>query len=260
MKISVEQKSLAGYKCDLLAVSVFEGEKKPSGAAAAADKELGGLISKLLGDGEITGTRGTTTVIHCGTKAAGKVVVAGLGKQAKLDLEAVRTAASAVIKRAQQAKGKKIASIVLGSGCDCLEPEEAAKAVVEGSVLGMYEFTGYAKEKEAPEFEIAQLALIDKDAKKIKAFTRGARLGLIIAEAENHARDLVNQPSNIMTPAAFAKLARHIARINGLKFVSLDPRKEGMGALMSVAKGSDQPPHFVTLEYRATRVRKRRSP
>ncbi|MBN3033423.1 MAG: leucyl aminopeptidase [Candidatus Saganbacteria bacterium] len=250
MKISVEHRSLAGCQCDLLAVGVFEGEKRPSGAAAAADKELNGLISRLMRDGEITGKLAATTVIHCGDGKAGKVAVAGLGRRDKLDLEAVRAAAAAIIKRAKETKARTVASIVLGSGCDCLVPEAAAKAVVEGSVLGLYEFTGYAKEKEAPEFKVGQLVLIDKDAKKIGAFTRGARLGLIIAEAENHARDLVNEPSNRMTPAAFAQLAQRIAKINGLKFASLDPKAAGMGALWSVAKGSDQPPRFVTLEYR----------
>jgi leucyl aminopeptidase len=250
VKIRVEQSSLADFKCDLLAVNIFEGEKKPSGATAAADKELSGLISRLVREGEITGKLGTTTLIHCNAGAAGKIVVVGLGKKDKLDLEAVRTAASAVIKQARKVKARTVATIVHGAGCGCLDPAEAAKAVVEGSVLGVYEFTGYAKEKDVPDFKVDQLAIIDIDHKKIKSFTQGAKLGLIIAEAENHARDLVNQPSNKMTPSAFAKLAGHIAKINGLKFSSLDPEAEGMGALMSVAKGSDQPPHFVALEYK----------
>jgi leucyl aminopeptidase len=250
MKISVERASLAGFKCDLLAVNIFSGEKKPSGAAAAADKALGGLIARLIREGEITGKLGTTTLIHCQTGAAGKVVVVGLGKKAKLDLEAVRTAAASVIRQARKVKAKTVASIVHGAGSGCLDPADSAKAVVEGSVLGVYKFAGYAKEKETPDFSVGELVLIDSDPKKIKAFTQGAKLGLIIAEAENHARDLVNQPSNKMTPAAFAKLAERIAKINGLKFSSLNPKTEGMGALMSVAKGSDQPPHFVTLEYK----------
>ena len=250
MKIRVEQAALESFKCDLLAVNIFEGEKKLSGATAAADQELNGLISRLIRAGEITGKLGATTLIHCGTGPVGKFVVVGLGKKDKLDLEAVRTAAAAVIKQAKKVKAKTVASIIHGAGCGCLDSAQAAKAMVEGSVLGVYEFTGYAKEKETPDWQVERLILLDSDAKKIKPFTRGAKLGLIIAEAENHARDLVNQPSNKMTPTAFAELAKKIAKINGLKFLSLDPAAEGMEALMSVAKGSDQPPHFVTLEYK----------
>ena len=94
------------------------------------------------------------------------------------------------------------------------------------------------------------MILIDRNRDKIKAVSRGAKLGLIIAEAENHARDLVNEPSNRMTPTTFAKLAGRIAKINKLKFTSLDPKKAGMELLWSVARGSNEAPKLVALEYR----------
>jgi len=92
--------------------------------------------------------------------------------------------------------------------------------------------------------------LVDRDRTKIGKLSRGARLGLIIAEAENHARDLVNEPSNRMTPTVFAALAKRIARINRLKFVQLDPKKAKMELLWAVARGSNEPPKLIALEYR----------
>ena len=251
MKIRVECASLADLKCDLLVVDQFEGVKKPGGAAGVADKALKGLISKLMHDGELSGKIGKTTVIHChGRMKADKVVVVGLGKREKFDLEAVRTAAAAAIKMAREAKAKTVATIIHGAGIGGLDPEEAAKAVVEGSVLGVYQFSGYAKEKEEPDFKIESLILVECDKEKMRSIQQGAQLGLIIAEAENHARDLVNEPSNKMTPTAFAKLAEKIARINKLKFTSLDPKAAGMGSLWAVAKGSDEPPRLIALEYK----------
>lgn len=251
MKIQVECASIIDIKCDLLVVNFFEGEKKPSGAAAAADKALGGLISKLIKDGEINGKQGKATLIHCNSNLkTQKLAVVGLGKPEKLDLEAVRTAAAAAIKKAKEVKARTVATIIHGSGCGCLDVEDSAKALVEGSVLGIYKFPGYAKEKDEPDFKVEKLILVERDRKKIKPISRGAKLGLIIAEAENHARDLVNEPSNKMTPTAFADLSRRIAKINGLKFTSLDPKKENMLALWSVAKGSNEPPRLVALEYR----------
>lgn len=251
MKIRVEKASLVDFKCDLLVVNEFAGVKQPGGATGAADKALGGLITKLIAEGSAEGKLGQTTLIHChpGLKA-GKVLVVGLGQREKFDLEAVRTAAAAAIKQAKKIKAKTVATIVHGAGLGGLEPEAAAKAVVEGSVLGVYKFSGYAKEKETPDFAVDELVIIDSDAKKIKDFSAGAKLGLIIAEAENHARDLVNEPANKMTPTAFARLSERIARINGLKFTSLDPKKAGLGALWAVAKGSNEPPRLVALEYR----------
>lgn len=251
MKIRVECASVVDNKCDLLAINVFEGVKKLGGSAATVDKALEGLVSNLVREGEIDGKLGKVTLIHCNGKLkAHKVAVVGLGKQEKFDLEAVRTAAAAAIKKAREVKAKIVVSIIHGAGVGRLDPEEAAKALVEGSVLGVYKFSGYAKEKEEPDFEVQQLILVECDKNKIKAISRGAQLGLIIAEAENHARDLVNEPANKMTPTAFAKLSGHIAKINGLKFTALDPRAEGMESLWAVAKGSDQPPKLIALEYR----------
>jgi len=251
MKTRVECASIADYKCDLLVVNLFEGVKQPGGAAGAADKALNGLISKLCRDGEIDGKLGKVTLIHCpGRLRAQKVAVVGLGKKEKFDLEKVRTVAAAVIKKAREVKAKTVATILHGAGIGGLDPEEAAKAVVEGAVLGIYKFSGYAKEKEEPDFEVESLSLIECDKGKIPAIKRGAELGRIIAEAENHARDLVNAPSNKMSPSQFAGLAKKIAKINGLGFITLDPKAEGMGALWAVARGSNEPPRLVALEYK----------
>jgi leucyl aminopeptidase len=181
-------------------------------------------------------------------EVVGQKIVVGLGKREKFDLEAIRTASSAAIKKAREVKAGTVSAVIFrGRG---LKICDAAKAMVEGAVLGLYRFAGYAKEKEEPDFAIGQLILLEKDKKDLKSAEKGAELGRIIAEAENHARDLVNEPSNKLTPTAFAKLAERIAKINDLKFTSLDPKTEVMGALLSVAKGSDEPPRLVVLEYR----------
>ncbi|MCU0641176.1 MAG: leucyl aminopeptidase [Candidatus Margulisbacteria bacterium] len=251
MKIKVECRELAQVSCDLLVVNVFAGQKKLDGATAAADKALGGMITSLLKDGEITGKLGQITLLHwSGKLKAGKIAVVGLGEQSKIDLEAVRTASAAAIKAARESKAKKVATIVHGCGCGETDPVEAAKAVVEGSVLGVYRFAGYAKDKEETEFAPAELVLFDHDRAKIGKLSRGAKLGLIIAEAENHARDLVNMPANRMTPSVFAALAKRIAKINRLKFTQLDPKKAGMELFWAVAKGSNEPPKLIALEYR----------
>lgn len=251
MKIRVERASLSATSGDLLVVSLFAGVKKLSGATAVADSALGGTIGRLIKDGEIDGKADKVTVIHCAGKLpVRKVAVLGLGERDKFDLEAGRRAAAAFIKKAQEIKARRVVTIVHGCGCGDLDPEDAAKALVEGAVLGLYKFAGYAKENDEPQSEVKELVLIDHDRSKTAPISRGAKLGLIIAEAENHARDLVNEPSNRMTPLRFAELAKKIARINGLKFTVIDPKKAGMEALWAVAKGSNQPSRLVALEYR----------
>lgn len=219
MKIKVALEA----RCDYNLAGLFEGEKT---------KEVPDYFKAKLGQIEVVG----------------KTIYAGLGPKAKFDLEALRTASAAAIKKAREVKAKYVTSTLQQKSQ--LAASDLAKAVVEGAVLGVYRFAGYAKEKEEPVFEIAELALLECDKKRAKPVQKGAELGRIIAEAENHARDLVNEPSNKLTPTAFAKVAERIAKINDLKFASLNPKQEGMEALLSVAKGSDEPPRFVVLEYR----------
>ncbi|KAF0132680.1 MAG: leucyl aminopeptidase, partial [Candidatus Saganbacteria bacterium] len=243
MQIKVLSSKLENIKCDILAIGIFEDEKKLSGAALQADKAVKGMITRLVKEGEICGKPGEITVIHCisGLKAK-KIAVIGLGKKEDLDLEGIRIASSKVINKAKEIKAGIVAIVAF-------DLADSAKALVEGAILGGYKFSGYAKEKEPLEFIIDELFLVEWDKKKIKAANEGAELGRIIAEAENHARDLVNAPSNKMTPTAFAKLAQGIAKVNKLKFTLLDPESAGMECLMAVAKGSNEPPKLVAIEY-----------
>lgn len=211
MKIRVSPKAVG----DHLIAGVYEGQKT-RGVPAYFNGKLGQV------------------------EVVGKNIYVGLGKKDKFDLEAVRTAAAAAIKKACQVKAGAVSTELYG----------AVKAIVEGSLLGVYKFTGYATKKEEPEHEIKELVLVVKDRKKMAAVKKEARLGSIIAEAENWARDLVNMPANRLTPKKFTEVAQKISRINKLKFTSIDPKKSGMFALWAVAKGSDQPPRLVALEYR----------
>ncbi|HVN66944.1 MAG TPA: M17 family peptidase N-terminal domain-containing protein, partial [Candidatus Sulfotelmatobacter sp.] len=250
MRIDVKCISDVHVRSDLLVVNHYEDDKSLGEAARSADKVLGGIISRLVKDGEISGKLGQITIIHpAGKLKAKKLAVAGMGKKEKLDLDAVRCVAAAVANKAREIKAKSIATVVHGAGKGGLDVKDAAKALVEGFVLGSYRFAGYAKDKDEPKFEISDLLVIECDKNKMKLIRSGAELGRIIAEAENHARDLVNAPSNLLTPTGFAKLAVKIAKINKLKAIVIDPKKAGMEALMSVAKGSDEPPKLVAIEY-----------
>ena len=121
----------------LLVVNLFEGVTQPSGATGAVDAALGGQISRLIADGEITGEPATITVIHNARQQAAlkarRVAVVGLGKRrAEFDsLENVRVGAGA--RRAQGARPKldSFATIVHGAGSGGLDPDDAARATIE---------------------------------------------------------------------------------------------------------------------------------
>ena len=253
MRIKVECTNASQVDCDLLVVNLFDGVKKPGGATGAIDNALGGLITELIAAKEISGKLGKVTTIHSlGKLKAKRVLVVGLGKSKDFDLDKSRIASAAAIKEAKKVKAKKVATIVHGAGVGGLEAKEASRAVVEGSILGAYEFKGYAEEREEPIFEVDELIIVEYVPQKIKEIEEGAKVGEIISFATNRARDLVNTPANKKTPAMLSKYAEDLAKETGIKceILSLkDIEKMGMDAFLSVAKGSKEEAKMVVLKY-----------
>jgi leucyl aminopeptidase len=120
---------------------------------------------------------------------------------------------------------------------------------VEGSLLGLYQFSKYKKPEHK---DIEQLVIVEKDENRIPALERGVYKGKIMAEATNLARDMINEPANYMTPTQLAEIAGEMAGTYNLKLEVFDAdemKAMGMGALLGVARGSNQPPKLITLSY-----------
>jgi leucyl aminopeptidase len=250
--IRVAREMIQDAKADAVVVNLFEG-KEPGGATGAMDKALSSMISVLIGAGDVKGKQNEITVLYpCGAVLGGRVIVVGLGKAEEFTLDRARQAAGMAAKRARELGCKSIATIVFGAGAGGLVPQAAAQATVEGMLLGLYEFRVH-KSIPAERGAVESITLVEADLAKAAAVEAGARTGRILAEATNLARDLVNQPSNHMTPHILADAARAVASQNGLscQVLSLEQMAElGMGALMGVTKGSDEPPQFIVLEHK----------
>lgn len=260
MKINVLKSDLTKFKCDCVIVNLFEGVKTPGGATGAADKALGGAITDLIKKGEITGKYKETRIIHIrGAIEAERVLVAGLGKSTDFTFEKIRHISAEALKAAKRVGATKIATIVHGApptsgqaGIAGLDAEKSAQALVEGAILGTYSFKKYLT-KPGNGKEIDELSILEADANKIKAVEKGAKQGGILADATNFAKDLVNEPANTLTPTELARRAASVAKENGLESEILDKadmEKLGMGVLLSVSKGSDEPPKFIVLRYK----------
>ncbi|MFH1683594.1 MAG: leucyl aminopeptidase [Candidatus Margulisiibacteriota bacterium] len=250
MKIKVEAGSIINVKCDLLVVNLFEGLKVPGGATAAVDKKLDGAIVDLIKSKEITGKLGEVNLIHTqGKLPATQVLVVGLGKASDFELDRVRVAASAAIAEAKRIKAKKVATIVHGAGVGGLKLPESAQALVEGSLIGAYKYKGFATIKDDLSFMVDELVIVELSKPKIAAITAGIKVGQIVSESVNNARDLVNAPANHVTPTFIAARAKKIPGVN-VKVLSLaEAKKMGMEAFYSVSKGSKEPAKFIIIKY-----------
>ena len=253
MQFEVSAGDIAGVQADVVVVNLFEGVTSPGGATGAVDSALDGAISKLIALGDIKGKSGEFTLIHTyGRIPAPRVVVAGLGKPADFDVDAIRNIAANVVRFVRRPGVTTIATIAHGAGIAGLDPERCAQAVAEGTLLGNYRFLKHKAPEKEPA-EIGRVQMIEHDSSKLAAMQAAAARGVILAEATNLTRDLANEPANHLTPTHIATRATELAAANGLEIEvleSADMAAKGMGSLLSVAKGSAQPPKLIRISYR----------
>ena len=252
MNIHVAEGSITQTDADAVIVNLFEGVTEPGGATGAVNQALNGLISRLIADGEIKGTLGEVTILHpTDGVAARRVAIAGLGKSEEFSLTRVRQAAGAAARALAKRGCRRVATIVHGADVGGLDPERAARATVEGTLLGVFEPDYYkTTDREAHDFD--EFTLVERDAQKVAAVRRGAAQGEHAAQATNFARTLQCEPPNRLTPTLFAERADAMGREYGLETRVLGPdemAQEGMGALLAVAKGSDEAPRMVVMRW-----------
>jgi leucyl aminopeptidase len=147
-------------------------------------------------------------------------------------------------------KSKGVRSIAL-----LLEQPNTAEAVVEGALLGAWEADKYKSDlkkndKKIETFTLAVPGPLSQD--DAEALNRSLECGRVIAEGQNLARALVNEPANKLFPADLMEAARQMANDSSLPCEVLDREamaKLGMGALLGVAQGSANPPFLVVIQY-----------
>jgi leucyl aminopeptidase len=243
MQVEVQAVAPEQVEADVLAVPLATGGA--DGALARLDGPLDGLLARLADQGELKDEIGRAAVVHVDDKlGATRVAAAGVGARERVDADALRTAAAAVV-HASGDFAKRIAWVIDESLP--LSPAEQARALVDGTVLGGYDPARWKREGERPQVE--KLVLCGEADGLEEAAARAAT----IAEWTNRARDLVNSPPNEATPERLAERAQEIAAsVEHLTAEALGPdeiRAQGMGALAAVAQGSDNPPRLVVLRY-----------
>ncbi len=255
-EIRVEHGDIQAVAADTCVVNLFEGVKRPGGGTGAVDRALGGAISDAIAAGDITGKWGELRVIYTlGRIPARRVLVAGLGKSREFTLDRVRDLAANVARELRRLGGPPQAdatTIVHGAGIAQLPTEGCAEAIAEGTLLGLYRFTAHRKPKN-DEHQLAVLTIVERDAAKLDGVRRGVERGRVIAEAQNFARDLANEPANVLTPTELARRAGEACQAVGVAFEAYDRgwmETKLMGSLLGVAAGSHQPPVVIVIEYR----------
>jgi leucyl aminopeptidase len=257
MDVQVNQGNIQDSVADTIIVNLFKGVTSPSGATGAVDQALNNGISELISNGDLKGNSGEVVTLYPrGAIAAKRVLVVGLGSADDLDLEGVRKAAATAVNQARKLNARHVATVVHGAGIGGLAVEAAAQAVVEGSLLALYQIDADKKKSDEDANSIEQITIVEFDGEKIAAIEQGAKAGQAIVTGVNLARHLVNMPANVTTPTQMAETATLIAHNHKMKLTIGDRQwaaEHNMGAFLAVAKGAGEEPKFIVLEHNSER-------
>ena len=252
MKVRVEKGNLIKFDYETVVVCHFEDGRKLAGDVALLDRSSGGLIREVIDRGDFEGKLYQISVIYTrGAVPAARILMVGLGKKKAFDLEKLRGVYSKAARRVRELSLKGFATS-LNQGIINQSLEKITEAVVEGVLLGLYQFTDYKTVEREKIRELKEFVIVEEDDNSFEIIKAGAKRAEVISGAVCFARDLVSTPGNDMTPTVLAGRAGEIARIKNVNLKVLDTgemEEFGMNALLGVARGSDEPPKFIILEY-----------
>ena len=259
MDIKTSVGSIVDTDADTIIAFLLQDNKDFGSATKSINSALDGLLVELIDSGEFTGKSGQVTVLYPRSALkASRVIVVGLGASEKATVETIRRAIATGIKKARDLKAVHVTTVTAGTGKVGLSITESAQAIAEGALLGLYTYHGQ-KSDDAPENTLESLTImVDEDAKTADA-QAGISAGSAYADGTQLARDLVNLPPNICTPAYMAERATEMAKATGLKVEVLEETQMQalkMGALLAVAQGSKARPRFIILEHNADKADK----
>src|SRR5437764_579516 len=230
----------------LVAVVLDRGEKdKAQVSVSTGDKAVQQSAADVISTGDVTGKNFETTWLHkpAGLKAK-RLLLLGGGKAKGFSTSELRKLAGAAV-RALKPRNVRSFAFALPEG---MAAEEAVKAIIEGALVGNFDPDTYKSDRKDQNVESVTVVASGDQA----ALQRALEEATVVAESQNFTRQLVNEPSNRMTPTVLADHAQAMAKETGLKceVYGADKIKElKMGAFWGVAQGSDEPPALIVMRY-----------
>lgn len=254
-------------RVDLFAFTTF-GDPSKDSIFKSVDSALGGVLVDIVKSESFDGKSGQSIVVHThGRIPAKRVLVVGAGGRGDFSPPQIRDMVATVAQTANKVGAASVGFLLPPLGA---KTEQVVQLAAEGVQLGTYKFGRYlTSEDHKRPMSLKSFALFtDAKGKKptpaqSKAFIAAIARGMHIAQAVNHARDLVNEPAASVTPVALATDAQAIAKKHkgSLTVTVLDAKKceeLGMGMFLAVGKGSDQEPRFIHMTYKPAKKPKKR--
>jgi len=254
MEFNVKSGNPEKQRSACVVVGVFE-PRRLSATAEQLDAASDGYLSNLIRRGDMDGRAGQTLMLYdVPHTLCDRVLLVGLGKEREFQERAFRDALSTVTRLLNDG-GTTEAVFFLTElplkGRDTAWKVRQAAIQAKGAI---YRFEQLKSKKEPQRRPLRKITFSVPSRRELSEAETALRQGEAIAAGMELARNLGNLPGNVCTPAYLADQAKALGKLSKkLKVTVLeeqDMEKLGMGALLSVSRGSRQPAKLITLDYR----------
>ncbi|EGW23663.1 leucyl aminopeptidase [Methylobacter tundripaludum] len=254
MDYSIETAPLEELQCDCVIVGVYQ-DQQLSLSATALNNSTNGLINNIVSRGDLSGKNGETVLINAvpGSKIE-RILLVGLGENKPLSGKNYKKALLTAVNSLKKPQIKSVVCCL--AECDVTDRDRQWKSqqIIEVFNDAAYQFTHTKSDKET-ESKIEKISITATETEQALTHA-GLVQGKAVAEAMNLTKHLGDLPGNICTPTFLAEQALELGR----KYASLavkileesDMAALGMGAFLSVSRGSRQPAKLITLEYQGS--------
>ena len=253
METKLLAQDLASFTTPLLAVFIVDSAsdkgESPQLALLTTSDAIAKAAEGILASGEFKAGLGDTLVLHAPAGvAAERLLLVGLGKAKTLSLDEIRKGGGAALRAAKPRGLRDIAIAFPDQHVEHLSAGHVGRVLVEGIELAEKEWDTYKTDRKDLSVHSATVVT----SKRKPEVQSGFDDGVILAAAQNFARDLVNEPGNVLTPTELGKRSAAMCEEVGLKceVYSTDRLLElKMGAFAAVAQGSAEPPALIVMTY-----------
>jgi leucyl aminopeptidase len=255
MKIDLISISARRKPADLFLAGCFQGEKLPR-ALDSLEPEFANSAEIAVKKKRFSGKKGESlTSFNASYREAQEVVLIGLGPRLKFNAETLRQTVGRLVQLAVPRKAKQIRLLFDSFVGGKVQGRGAADAIAESAALAAYQFDKYKSKKEEGDGkpkEIGSLEILFAKRGEENRFRKEIDFAQVVAEGTLRARNLINEPGNVINPVTLADEARRLAREKKFRCTILGPadlKRLKMGGILGVNQGSKVPPALILLEY-----------
>ena len=250
MQFTVTSQSITSISTGTIVIGIAENLELGK-QAAELDSTCGGAVQATLDSGDFQGKAGQCLLLQPSAKHASRILLAGLGKDSRLDVKGARKIIAAVTGQLKPLASEQATLVLEDFAIKGQTGAGRARLIAQCMADCLYAFEQFKSEKKpASKLDNLEFLVAEEDSEAVR---QAGRQASAISKGGSLARDLGNLPPNICHPRYLAEQARNMASEHSQLVVEVLEQEQleelGAGALLAVARGSEQPPRLIVLNY-----------